>query len=188
MCMFLVSWSIRGLARMSVSASMSQCHVWCYGTGGAGVGWGGDVHVLKNMHTWVWLPCLMLRNRWGWVKPVKSCADSLRNFCPEKNAVPKMLAAVAKRAKRTLFDEPYISLASSSDKSKNKKPKNTQFLQVCIRNSGWKYLQTHGPLGTMSPFRVGFLLSQSMSFNCVFSLWRKTSGNSQHIEGCRYFL
>ena len=34
-----------------------------------------------------------------------------------------MLAAVAKRTKRTLFDEPYISLASSSNKSKNKKTK-----------------------------------------------------------------
>ena len=33
---------------MSVSASMSQCHVRCYGTGGAGVGWGGDVHVLRT--------------------------------------------------------------------------------------------------------------------------------------------
>ena len=34
-----------------------------------------------------------------------------------------MLAAVAKRTKRTLFDELYISLASSSNKSKNKKTK-----------------------------------------------------------------
>ena len=63
-----------------------------------------------------------------------------------------MLAAVVKRTKRTLFDEPYVSFASSSNKSKNKiTKKNTQFLQVCVRNSGWTCLQTHGPLGTMSP-------------------------------------
>ena len=43
---------------MPVSASMSQCHVWCYGTGGVGVGWGGDVHVLRtcthelDFHVW----------------------------------------------------------------------------------------------------------------------------------------
>ena len=97
--------------------------------------------LMQNVHRWQWRrSCdndLFTSLGQAWVEGGKSCADSLRNFCPEKTPdAPKMLAAVAKRTKRTLFDEPYISLASSSNKSKNKKPKNTQFLQVCIRNSG----------------------------------------------------
>ena len=83
-----------------------------------------------------------------------------------------MLAAVAKCTKRTLFDEPYISLASSSNKSKNKKPKNTQFLQVCIRNSGWKCLETHGPLGTMSPCLWRCNCCKTNDFGTPNTTWR----------------
>ena len=64
-----------------------------------------------------------------------------------------MLAAVAKRAKPlAFFDDHYRSLASNSNKSKKKNiKKNPQFLPVCIPNSRWQCLETHGPLENVTP-------------------------------------
>ena len=58
-----------------------------------------------------------------------------------------MLAAVVKRTKRTLFDEPYVSFASSSNKSKNKITKK-HTVSSSVRSQLWMNMSSNArPLG-----------------------------------------
>ena len=64
-----------------------------------------------------------------------------------------MLAAAAKRTKRTLFDDPYRTLVSNSNKSNNNNiKKNHSLCQFALETLDDKCLETHSPLEDVSPF------------------------------------
>ena len=82
-----------------------------------------------------------------WVKPVKSCADSLRNFCPEKVLSQKCLPLWRNVQNWQFFDDPYRSLASNSNKSKKENIKRST-VSAGVHSKLWMTMSWNArPLG-----------------------------------------
>ena len=109
-----------------------------------------------------------------WVKPVKSCGYSLRNFCPEKVLSQKCLPLWRNVQNWQFFDDPYRSLASNSNKSKKENIKKPT-VSASVHSKLWMTMSWNArPLGerdtmlyVLSVFLIYFMCLHGMLFHFV---------------------
>ena len=87
--------------------------------------------LMQYVHRWQWRRSCDIDLFTSLGQACKKLRRWPSKLLPSKSAVLKMLAAVAKRAKLTFFDDPYRSLASNSNKSKKKNIRKTHSFCQC---------------------------------------------------------